>query len=98
MTLTLTPEVQAEADTMLAELISRGYKQVQQRKHLTVGARVRHVGEQYYEAYENGTGNIYAITVRRETDVELVVVRDEPRFSGGSRISGLANYHVEVIR
>ncbi|WP_250029737.1 hypothetical protein [Paractinoplanes maris] len=98
MTIPLTAEDQAEADNMLAELINRGYKQVGQRKHLTVGARVRHVGEQYDEAYENGTGNIYGITVRRENDVELVVVRDEPRFSGGSRIAGLANYHVQVIR
>ncbi|GIM88859.1 hypothetical protein [Paractinoplanes toevensis] len=97
MTATLTPAEQQEAERLLAGLHDRGYIDYEQHKTLTAGARVRHRGQQYPEAYRDGTGNIVAVTARNERDVELVVAYDKPRFEGMSRLTVLADYHVEVI-
>ncbi len=97
MTIALSPIEQVVADKRLAELVSNGYVQQDAHKHLTVGARIRHVGQQYGQAHEHGTGNIWAVLVRHEADIELVVVYDEPRFEGGSRVTVLADYHGEVV-
>lgn len=97
MTVDLTADEQREADGLLAELNSRGYVTRDQFKALVPGARIRHRGQQYPEAYNDGTGNIVSVAVRHERDVELVVAYDKPRFEGMSRLTVLANYHVDVV-
>lgn len=93
----LTEAESAEAEQLLAELSGRGYRSEDSIGKLTTGVRIRHRGQQYLEAYENGTGVIVAVTRRMERDVEVVVAYDEPRFRGMSRLTVLANYHVDVI-
>jgi hypothetical protein len=101
----MTPEEQKRAEEMLAELHERGYRDVEQHGKLRAGVRVRHVGHRWPEAYENGTGGVVAITEKPNSawsltygkpDIEMVVLLDAPSLSG-SRLSGLAQYHVEVI-
>jgi hypothetical protein len=106
----VTEAEQAEMDRLVAELYKAGYVNLDQFTYqrsgrvLRVGARVRHGGEQYPEAFLHGTGNVVALVHRpnsgwsrqwRMPDIELVVLRDRARFA--SRLSQLAHYHVEVI-
>lgn len=94
---TLTPQEQSEAAEMLADLHESGYINVEEHGALKAGARIRHVGQQYPEAYRDGTGYVVSVTQRHERDFELVVVYDQPRFEGASRLTVLADYHVEVV-
>lgn len=76
-------------------------------RRLHVGARVRHIGEQYPEAFRSGTGTVAALLHKPRSgwsqshgqpDIELVMLRDKPRFEGDDgRLSQVAHYHVEVI-
>lgn len=106
----VTSVEQAEADRMVADLHASGYVDLdsytypQSGRVLHVGARVRHIGEQYPEALRDGTGNVVALLHRpdspwsrswRMPDIELVTLSDRPRFE--TRLSQLAHYHVEVI-
>ena len=69
---------------------------------LRAGVRVRHRGEQYREAYRNGTGNVLHVLQRDPSpwarswgrpDVEIVVIRDDKE--RGAML--VADYHVEII-
>lgn len=100
----LTPEVAAEAIKMLAALHDRGYRDADFHGDLHPGTRIRHRGDQWPGAYENGTGIVLAITEKpnsswsqswRMPDVELIALWDRPDTRGW--LSGLAQYHVEVI-
>ena len=100
----LTAEEQQRVDEMLAGLHERGYVDVAEHGKLRPGVRIRHRGEQYYEALEHGTGVVVAITEKPDSswsrtygmaDIELITVSDEARFD--SRLSQLAQYHVDVI-
>jgi hypothetical protein len=100
----LTPDLEAEAAKMLAELHDRGYRDVPEHGDLRPGARIRHVGDRWSGAYDNGTGIVLAITEKPNSawsanwgapDVELIALWDRPDTRGW--LSGLAQYHVEVI-
>lgn len=101
----MTPDEQAEAADMLAGLHHRGYRDIEQHGQIRVGARIRHVGHQWPDAYIDGSGVVVALTEKPNSgwslswgkpDVELIALWDKP--SIGGRLSGLAQYHVEVIR
>lgn len=100
----LTAKEQQQIDEMLAGLHAHGYVDVADHKQLRPGVRIRHRGEQYYEALAHGTGVVVAITEKPDSawsrtygaaDVELITLSDTARFS--SRLSQLAQYHVAVI-
>jgi hypothetical protein len=91
---------------ILQDLHDQGYRDIEQHDGLRVGTRVRHRGEQYPEAFRDGTGVVIALTERPDSswslswgmpDVELVVLRDTPRFDGQSRLSWVAQYHVSAV-
>ena len=86
-----TPESAATA------LIGSGYTEVQEHAALKVGDRVRHVGEQYTDAYQRGSGVIERIFVRGERDVELIVKRDKPRWSPTDTHGYWADYHTVKV-
>lgn len=73
-------------------LLDCGYSEVSSKGILEVGQRVRHSGEQYSKAYDEGTSVIEHILVRG-TDVEVIIHRDEPRFGPNDTHSQWANYH-----
>lgn len=99
----------ARLAAMLSELHERGYRDIIEHEsfRVRVGARIRHRGHQWPEAYREGTGFIVALTEKpdspwsrtyRMPDIELVALWDKPRpFEDSSRLAGLAQYHVEVI-
>lgn len=107
--LTMTPAEEVELAEMLAELHDNGYHDITEHKSFSVrvGARIRHRGHQWAKAYTEGTGFIVALTQKphslwsrewRMPDIELIALWDKPRpFEDSSRLSGLAQYHVEVI-
>lgn len=103
----LTPEERDEAALLLANLRSRGYVDRERFNELVPGARVRHRGHQYPEAYPTGTGVVVGIVERpdsawsqswRMPDIEMVVAWDRPAFLGASRLSTVAQYHVYLVR
>jgi len=100
----------AEISRMTTQLREHGYVDLDEYTYprsgrvLRVGSRIRHGGEQYPEALTHGTGNVVALLHKpdsawsrsyRAPDIELVVLHDRPRSE--SRLSQLAQYHVEVI-
>lgn len=103
LTAALEPEERAEYEQKLAELHERGYVDIENHKGLSVGVRVRHRGHQWPAAYRDGTGTVLAITEKPDSvwsrswgapDIEMVVLFDTATF--GSRLSMLAQYHVDV--
>ena len=91
----LTDDEYAEVERMLADNRGYGWLPVESAKAYKPGVRIRHVGQQYWQAYENGTGVIVAV-LKRNDEIELLVAYDEPRFPGGSRITQLGSYHVDL--
>lgn len=111
MTSALNPEEQADRDRILTGLYEHGYVDLDEYvypvfgERLHVGARIRHVGDQWWKARRHGTGVVVALTEKpasswskehRKRDIELVAQWDNPRNRG--RFSQLAQYHIEVIR
>jgi hypothetical protein len=103
-TTALTPQEESDAAEMLADLHESGYINVEQHGGLKAGTRVRHIGHKWPTALLEGSGNVVALTEKPQSswsqswgkpDVELIVAWDEPQ--GGSRLSQLAQYHVEVM-
>lgn len=85
-------------------LLARGYTEVTESQHLSIGARVRQTDEDYDKALRHGTGTIERIFHKPGSawsqhwgspDVELIIKRDKPRFV--SEHAFLANYHVTVV-
>lgn len=75
MTKTIAEDVAAQ----LADMTARGYTPVGTHPRvpeLTAGARVHNHGEQYPEAYWDGTATVIAVMRRHETDFEVLVRRD----------------------
>jgi hypothetical protein len=102
----LTPAERAELESILAQLHQHGYTKRDRFNELTPGARVRHRGHQWPEAFQQGTGVIVAITEKSPSawstdwgmaDVEMVVAWDKPTFEDSSRLSQVAQYHVSLI-
>lgn len=79
------------AERQAADLLRRGYTEVQEWEHLHVGDRVKHVGELYTH---EPTATIERIfhrqwAARHHTpDVELIVKRDKPPSSVPTTASG----------
>lgn len=91
----------SQVDEAVADLLKRGYVELQEHNGLKVGTRVRHSGERYSDAIFKGTGNIERIFYKANSsweqkygrqDVELIVKRDTPQ--GDSTHRFLADYHV----
>jgi hypothetical protein len=87
----LTPEVSAEAAEMLAKLHDLGYRDVPEHGSLRPGVRIRHVGVLAVTEKPNSSWSVSW----RMPDVELIALWDRPNTRGW--LSGLAQYHVEVI-
>lgn len=91
----MTPEEQAQS------LLDRGYVEVQQAAGFSVGDRVRHIGQQYYDARVYGTGNVERIFAKpsllRYPDVELIVKRDKPLWGPTDTHGYWANYHTQGV-
>lgn len=101
----MTTDEAAEAEAMLAQLHADGYRDIPEHGSLRPGVRIRHRGDQYPQAYDHGTGVVLHVTEKSPSswsvsygapDIEMVVLYDRPRL-GGSRLSQLAQYHVEVV-
>lgn len=68
-----------------AELEGRGYHEVADHPRLAPGTRVRHAGEQYILALDNGTAEVKYVMQRdgqwaadrNRPDIEVVVQRDD---------------------
>jgi hypothetical protein len=73
-------------------LLECGYSEVESKGIHEVGQRVRHSGERYPEAMDNGTSTIEHIFVRGN-DVELIIHRDKPLWSRTDTHSQWANFH-----
>jgi hypothetical protein len=89
------------------ELTSYGYKDIDEIKGITVGARVRHGGEQYPEAFRKGTATVRAIMEKDPSpwarswgrrDIELIVERDKPLLEGMTHFYQWADYHTCTIQ
>lgn len=100
----LTAAEETRLTEMREELHACGYRDIAEHKNLRVGSRIRHRGQQWPEAFANGTGVVAVLTEKPNSswsqtygmpDIELVAVWDEPWTS--SRLSQLAQYHVHVI-
>lgn len=96
----LTPTEKARAAELHRELLAAGYQDAA-HKLLQPGARVRHRGHQYPEAFRAGTGTVIYVTENPDSawsrtysapDIELIVLWDTTR-----SLSQVANYHVDLI-
>lgn len=102
----LTPDEQERLAAMVKELINHGYQEITGHGRLKVGTRIRHQGHQWTEAFRDGTGIVAALTERPDSpwsmswnmpDIELIALWDKPQGLIPSRLSGVAQYHVDVI-
>lgn len=91
----LTGEDLAEVERQLTDARGYGWRPVDRVRGYAPGVRIRHVGQQYFEAHDRGTGIIVTV-LRRGDQIELIVAYDKPRFEGGSRITQLGSYHVDL--
>lgn len=103
----LTDDERLEFEAKAQVLYAAGYVDIAEHGDLRVGARIRHRGHQWHEAFHAGTGYVAALTEKPDSawswtygkpDIELIAVWDTPRsLAGSSRMSQLAQYHVYVI-
>ena len=90
------------AEGHAADLLARGYIEVEEIARLKVGQRVRHVGEQYYQAVDHGTAILERIfhhptrLIQGSADIEVIVKRDKPRWETGTH-GFWADYHTVVV-
>jgi len=86
-------------ETVVADMLRRGFVEIQEFGALKPGVRVRHSGQQWPDAYRLGTGSVERIFHKPDSsweqkygrpDVELIMKRDD-----GTR-SMLADYHVRL--
>lgn len=89
-----------DAEAQAADLLKRGYVEVQEWGELHVGDRVRNTGQRWSEAIAEGTATIERIFHKPDSaweakygrpDVEIIAVRDKPDF--GSTHGFWADYH-----
>ncbi len=89
-------------DNYAADLLARGYIEVQEFRDLLPGSRAKHRNERYSEAYRRGTGFIRRIFRKPNSaweqsygrpDIELIFERDDP----DRGVTLLADYHVEIV-
>lgn len=96
--------IDAEIEKLHRALLARGYRDIDEANGLTIGARVRHGGEQYSEALRRGTGVVRVLVEKDPSawsrewgrrDIELLVQRDNAPF--GSHIGQWADYHTALV-
>jgi len=99
--------IDQELEQNRAELLAHGYVDLPEHNGITVGARVHHRNERYYEALRDGTATVLALMERvdspwsrewRQRDIELIVRRDKPFLGAGSLLSKWADYHTRIPR
>jgi hypothetical protein len=92
-----------------SELVANGYKPVDEftfrGRTLRVGMRVSHRGQQYADAYRDGTATLAAILVHPpdqweqdywgRPNVEVIAITDTDRFGSG-RVGRWADYHCQI--
>lgn len=102
----LTPEEAEEVARMRANLHANGYRDIPEHGSITVGARIRHRGQQWPDALQHGAGYVVALTEKPDSawsvswgmaDIELIAVWDKPWGLASSRLAQIAQYHVAVI-
>lgn len=102
----LSPDEWAEAKKILAQLELRGYAPRERFNELAPDVRVRHHGHRWPSAYSEGTGVVVAIAERDPSswaqtygtpDIEMVVAYDKPPVPEMSRLTTLAQYHVQAV-
>lgn len=93
-------------DELRADLLARGYVEISEFNGLKPGARVRNAGEQYPEAYRDGTANVLAVFQRdpsswavtyRRPDIEVIVRRDKSLFEDWSPDHRWADYGTQLV-
>jgi len=98
--------VSRDPNEVAARRLAQGYIEVQEFKHLTIGARVRLWSEQWPDADRLGTGNIERIfhspnsaweRTYGRPDVELIVKRDRPGLAPDETHAFVADYHVKLV-
>lgn len=90
------------AEDRAAGLLNHGYVEIREFGNLHIGQRVRHVGQQYYEARQNGTAAIERIfqsprNIGGRPDVELIVKRDRPEWGPNDTHGYWADYHTVPV-
>lgn len=72
----------------LADLVCRGYQEIEAIDGIRSGSRVRHIGEQFGSALTNGTADVVAVMEKSpsswsqkytQRDIEVVVYRTDKR-------------------
>jgi hypothetical protein len=107
LALHLLGEETGRYEEMRGELLAAGYVDTEHPR-LRPGQRVRHRAQQWPEAFDRGTGTIIAVMEHPESpwaqdygtpDVEVIVLRDRDAvlWAGQSRLTQMANYHVDVV-
>lgn len=91
----------SRAEDRAADLLASGYLETTSIGRLTVGQRVHHIGERYPEASDNGTAVLERIfhqpgRAPHNTDVEVIVKRDKPRYENDTH-GFWADYHTVVV-
>lgn len=93
----------ADIEADVQELLARGYVEVTEFNSLKVGARVKHVGQQWGGAYTNGTATIERIFHKERSswsqktnrpDIEIIVKKDTTPFNSG--YGYWADYHTQL--
>jgi hypothetical protein len=89
--------ITAEIEKLAKEMTSYGYRPLDDHATLHPGLRVRHVGEKYPAAFDNGTAVVAAVFHRphRLGDIEVIAVHDED--GRGRRVRQWADYHTAPV-
>jgi hypothetical protein len=97
--------IKCERERMHAELAERAYRDIPEHRGIKVGARVRHRGHRWLEAYLQGTATVLAVMQKGPSpwsvswgrpDVEVLALPDNPMFPTAP-VHGWADYHCEVV-
>jgi hypothetical protein len=99
----ITEAVQAKMEATVEDMLKQGYVEVSEMNNLKVGARVKHISQQWPGSYTNGTATIERIFHKpvpswpqkhTRQDIELIVKKDKPEF--GSTYGYWADYHTQL--
>jgi hypothetical protein len=93
----------ADMESVVKDMLARGYVEVTEINALKVGARVKHTGQRWSGAYTNGTATIHRIFHKElsswsqkysRQDIELIVKRDNVALN--DEYGYWADYHTEL--
>lgn len=95
------PHPDARTEQHIQAMLSNGYVEITEYKHLKVGQRVCHTGQRWPDAQLKGTATIERLfksprLIQGADDVEMVAKRDQPG-QGTDGYGYWADYHVYVV-